>query len=86
MATRGAQLLVYGAYGYSGQLVVEEASVPARAIASAELAARPFADDALELSLSAWNIGALISGQGVQEHPKGQRIDSRVFGSATWRF
>ena len=73
-------------YDEQGQLVVAEASIPARAILAAELAARPFADGALELSLSGWNLGALIQGQGFREHPKGQRVGSRVFGTATWRF
>ncbi|MCK6507175.1 TonB-dependent receptor, partial [Myxococcota bacterium] len=73
-------------YDDQGQLVVAEASIPARAVLAAELAARPFADGALELSLSGWNLGALVQGQGFREHPKGQRVGPRVFGSATWRF
>lgn len=73
-------------YDDQGQLVVAEASIPARAVLAGELAARPLADGALELSLSGWNLGALIQGTGFREHPKGQRVGARVFGSATWRF
>ncbi len=73
-------------YDEQGQLVVVEEDVPGRAIGVARVGARPFADDAVELSLSAWNIGSMITGEGFREHPKGQRVGSRLFGSATWRF
>ena len=69
-----------------GQIVIREAEVPARTIASARLAGRPFADDKLELAVSAWNIGSLITGEGFREHPKGQLVTSRVFGTATYHF
>lgn len=69
-----------------GQLVVAEESIPARAILSAQVAARPMADGALELSLSGWNLLPLLTGEGFREHPKGQRVGSRIFGNATWRF
>ena len=70
----------------TGALEVQERDVPARTIAVARLAARPFSDDALELSMTAWNIGAMISGEGFREHPKGQLVSSRLFGTATYRF
>ena len=70
----------------TGALEVQEQAVPARTIAVARLAARPFADDALELSMTAWNIGAMIAGEGFREHPKGQLVNSRLFGTATYRF
>ncbi|NOY26522.1 MAG: TonB-dependent receptor [Oligoflexia bacterium] len=70
----------------AGQLIVQEAALPARVIGAVELAGRPLADGKLELSLSAWNIGPLITGQAFREHPKGQEVGSRVFGGATWRY
>ena len=86
LQTLSAQTWRLREYDESGQLIVEEEAIPARAIAAVELSARPFADDALELSLSAWNLVPMVEGQGFREHPKGQRVGSRVFGSATWRF
>ncbi len=70
----------------AGQLEVVETPIEARTILSAWVAARPFKDEALELELSAWNLGSLISGEGVREHPKGQPVTSRLFGTATYRF
>lgn len=77
-------------YDEVGQLIVEESAVPGRAIGVARIAARPLPDsergEALELALSAWNIGSMLTGEGFREHPKGQNVGSRLFGSATWRF
>ncbi len=73
-------------YDESGQLIVEEERTPARTVAVARVAARPMPDEGLELSLSAWNVVPLVMGEGFREHPKGQRVGSRVFGNATWRF
>jgi outer membrane cobalamin receptor len=70
----------------TGALQVQEQDIAARTIGVARLAARPFADDALELSMTAWNIGAMVSGEGFREHPKGQLVNSRLFGTATYRF
>lgn len=73
-------------YDATGQIEIVERDIAARAIGSAWLGVRPFTDEALELELSAWNIGSLISGDGVREHPKGQLVNGRLFGSATYRF
>jgi outer membrane receptor for ferrienterochelin and colicin len=70
----------------TGSLQVEELDIAARTIGVARLAARPFVDDGLELSMTAWNIGAMVSGEGFREHPKGQLVNSRLFGAATYRF
>ena len=72
-------------YDESGELVSSEARVGARAIATARLAARPFADDSLELAVTAWNIGALL-GEPVREHPKGQLVGGRLYGSLRYAF
>ncbi len=71
----------------TGQLVKQDpVEIPARTIATVRLAGRPFADDKLELALTAWNLAALITGEGTREHPKGQLVGGRLFGAATYRF
>jgi iron complex outermembrane recepter protein len=73
-------------FAEDGALVVQEVDVPARTIGVARLAARPFADEKLEIAATAWNIGAMVTGEGFREHPKGQLVSSRLFGTATYRF
>ena len=74
-------------YDPNGQLVVEEVETPARTLPIARIAGRPFADEALELSVSAWNIPALWSDEArVREHPKGQLVGGRVAGAVEYRF
>ena len=70
----------------AGELIVTEEAIPARNILVARLAARPTPDEALELSVTAWNLGHLLGGEPFREHPTGQRVSSRLFGSATYRF
>ncbi len=72
-------------YDSTGQLIVEAEGIPARTIGVAR-AGVSLKDDTLELAISAWNIGALISGEGVREHPKGQPVGGTLFGSASYRF
>jgi outer membrane cobalamin receptor len=71
----------------NGQLQVQTESIPARTLVSARLALRPLPDDSLEIAISAWNIGALVSGgANYREHPKGQPVGSVATGSLSWRF
>ena len=70
----------------AGAIVVEEKDVPSRTILVGRVDVRPFGDERLELALNAWNILALISGDGFIEHPKGQQVSGRLYGSAVWRF
>ena len=70
----------------NGQLVVLEEQVDARNIAVGRVAARPLQDEALELAVTAWNLGHIISGETFREHPKGQPVTSRLYGTATYRF
>jgi outer membrane receptor protein involved in Fe transport len=63
----------------SGDLVVVPAEVDPRTILGARLATRPLVDEVLELSVTGWNLLALSN--PVQEHPKGQRVGPRIFGS-----
>ncbi len=73
-------------YDEVGQIEIVPQDISARTIASAWLAARPFKDEALELEFSAWNIGSLISGEGVREHPKGQLVNGRLVGAVSYKF
>jgi outer membrane receptor protein involved in Fe transport len=79
----------------TGQIVVVETEIPARLILSGRVVVRPLADDALEVGVGAWNFGALLDDDpavheglfdSVQEHPKGQPVGARVFGSVSYRF
>ncbi len=70
----------------AGQIELVGSEVPARTITSARVAVRPFADEALELALSGWNLAGLMGAEGFREHPKGQVVGYRAFGSATYRF
>lgn len=69
-----------------GELERDPVDIPARTIGTLRLAGRPFADDKLELHVTTWNLGSLISGDGFREHPKGQLVGGRVYGGATYRF
>ncbi len=69
----------------NGQLIIQEEPIPERLIVSAKVATHPFKDDRLELAVSGWNLGAM-GGQRVREHPKGQLVGGRVYGTVGWRF
>ena len=49
------------------------------------MAARPLADEKLEIAVAGWNLGAL-GGATFREHPNGQLVGARYWGEATWRF
>ena len=36
--------------------------------------------------MSAWNLLSLISGEGFREHPKGQLVSGRLYGTVTYQF
>lgn len=74
------------AFNEAGELVVTPKEIPARTIASVRLGARPLGDDRLEVAVTAWNLLALAAGEGAQEHPSGQEVGGRLFGTAIWRF
>jgi hypothetical protein len=64
-------------------------SVPApldpRLLLTTRIAFRPFPQEDLELAVTAWNVTQLF-GDGFQEHPEGQPMVGRLFGSVAWRF
>ena len=68
----------------AGDIVLVDASIPARFIGSARVALRPFPEDDLELSLTAWNVAGFL--ERFREHPKGQRLAPRAFGAVSYRF
>lgn len=69
----------------NGQLAVSEAPIPARLVLNGQVAVRPFKDEKLSIGAGIWNAGALITG-GVREHPKGQPVGSRAFGTLEYKF
>jgi iron complex outermembrane receptor protein len=71
----------------SGNLAIEEATIPARTLLNLRMAARPLPDEQLELAVGIWN--ALGSGpidQRVREHPKGQPIRDVAYAEVTYAF
>lgn len=72
--------------GDTGELITTEAPVSPPAILVCRAGVRLLEDESLELAASAWNVGALLSGEGSQEHPKGQPVGGWLMGSASYRF
>ncbi len=76
-------------YDAAGALRVETITVPDRLIWEARVAGRPLKEEAggspLELAVTAWNVGALADAR-FQEHPKGQFVGGRIFGTVGWSF
>lgn len=70
----------------SGELITTEAPVSPPAILVCRAGLRLLEDEALELAASAWNVGALLAGEGDPEHPKGQPVGGWLMGSASYRF
>jgi hypothetical protein len=70
----------------TGELLTEEADVDPPTILVTRAGLRLLPEDALELAVSAWNVGALLSGEGAREHPKGQPVGGWLMGSASYRF
>ena len=69
-----------------GQVAITDLPLPGRTVLVGKVATRPFADEDLEVALTGWNLLALADGGSFQEHPLGQKVGARWFGSATWRF
>jgi iron complex outermembrane receptor protein len=69
----------------TGTIRVREEDVPARFFLNTRIAVRPFADEQLEIAATGWNL-LNLAGSGFVEHPKGQPILGRAYGSVTYRF
>ena len=73
-------------FGDQGQVTVTDLPIPGRTVLVARLATRPLVHEDLELAVTGWNLLALADGGSFQEHPLGQSVGARWFGSASWRF
>lgn len=81
----GPQMWRLRGFGPTGEVVFEDTDLPARTIVSTRLASRPFQDERLELAATVWNLFGL-TGSTFREHPDGERVSGRVFGSITYKF
>jgi hypothetical protein len=81
----GPQVWTLRNFNSQGGVVFEEVEVNARTIMTARVAGRPFADERIELAATAWNFTELF-GEGFKEHPNGQLVHGRLFGSLTYKF
>jgi hypothetical protein len=69
----------------TGGIAFTPTTIPTRVMTTARIAGRPFEDERLELAATAWNFTQLF-GDGFQEHPEGQFVRGRLFGSMTYKF
>jgi iron complex outermembrane recepter protein len=69
----------------SGTILIVEREIPARVLMSARIGARPLPSEELEVALNLWNFTELF-GDGYLEHPVGQPVTGRIFGSVAYRF
>jgi iron complex outermembrane recepter protein len=71
-----------------GSLQITPYEIPAHTLMSARIGSRPFKDEALEIAATAWNIAALFTDPDNRfiEHPQGQPVGGRLFGSLTYSF
>lgn len=67
-----------------GSIEIVERDVPFRALVSARIAGRPFLDPDIELGLTVWNPAGFVN--PVREHPEGQPVGGRVFGTVRVEF
>ena len=47
---------------------------------------RQVVDERLELAATAWNLLSLLDNTGFREHPEGQFVRGRLFGSLSYKF
>ncbi len=77
-------------FNATGQLVPQPEDIPARVLLTARVAVRPLpGDDRLEIAGTLWNATAFAGDTGAwgfQEHPKGQLVGPRLFGTVAYRF
>lgn len=70
----------------NGSIVITPSPIPARVLLSARIAARPFATEDVEVSIVAFNALGFAKTLRFREHPSGQPVGARLFGSLTYRF
>lgn len=66
-------------------LIAVPEALEARLLASVRIAARPLPDEDVELAFVAWNFTELM-GERYREHPQGQPVQARLYGTVSWRF
>lgn len=70
-----------------GGVVIVEEDVDPRLMMSARVGGRPFPDERLELAVTAWNFTELFGDErGFKEHPQGQLVAGRLFGTVAFTF
>jgi len=79
-----AQIWRLREFDAAGQLVLNEAFVPANVIMTARIAGRPLPNERLEIAATLWN--PVGFGEGFKEHPKGQTVGARLFGTVSYKF
>ncbi|TVQ89399.1 MAG: TonB-dependent receptor [Deltaproteobacteria bacterium] len=82
----GPQTWVLRGFDEGGDILFTPRSIPSRFLFNARVAARPFADDKLELAVTGWNMLALADAGRSREHPNGQLLRARIFGSVSYSF
>ncbi len=69
----------------AGALTTVEQPIDGRIVWNAKLVARPIPGEDVEVGVGAWNLGAFL-GDAFKEHPKGQPVGPRVYGTLSYRF
>ncbi len=69
-----------------GQVINPEEAVQGRVIVAGRLGLRLLEDESLEVAATVWNPAGFVESGRFREHPKGQLVGGRAYGSATWRF
>lgn len=82
----GPQTWLLRGFAPDGGIELTPQSIPSRFLANARVAARPFNNEGIELAVTGWNLVALSSSARTREHPNGQLLRSRIFGSVSYTF
>lgn len=81
------QVWTIRSFDSSGEVLLTESELPGWVLISNRIVIHPLGDDRWSLSLDAWNWPALLESVGPhREHPLGQQVGARVYGSVSTRF
>jgi iron complex outermembrane receptor protein len=69
-----------------GQIIVEERETPDRVLLVARIAGRPVVKPEIELALTLWNPLGFADATAFREHPDGQIVGPRLFGTVSAAF
>ena len=70
----------------AGNIAITQSKIPARFLISARIASRPLANEGLELAVTLFNGLGLSPDLRFREHPAGQLVGPRLFGTVSYRF